>query len=94
MDDNQDNIRDNDEGGVQRSPSQQADDNISEDEFDECEGSQATNSNISVSQNDNINLASEDQAIASSQPNMGQRVIERRQHYGGHPRGALNRGYN
>ena len=47
--------------GVQRrSSSNQVEDNISEDEFDECEGSQAANSNISASPNDNINLASDD----------------------------------
>lgn len=94
VEDNHGNLRDNEGGGgAQRSPPHQADDNLSDDEFDECEGSQATNSNISVSQNDNINLASEDQAISNSQQNMGQRVIGR-QHYGGHPRAALNRGYN
>jgi len=94
VDDSQDNIRDED--GGQRSPSQPADDNISEDEFDECEGSQATASNISVSQSDNINLANDDQ-VASSTQNMGQRVIdrqERRAQYGGHPRGIYSRAYN
>jgi hypothetical protein len=71
VEENNGNLRDNEEGGngVQRrsSSNHQVEDNISEDEFDECEGSQAANSNISASPNDNINLASDDEAIASSQ---------------------------
>lgn len=64
VEENNGNLRDNEEGGngVQRrsSSNHQVEDNISEDEFDECEGSQAANSNISASPNDNINLASDD----------------------------------
>ena len=87
VEDNNGNLRENEDGGngVQRrsSPNHQVEDNISEDEFDECEGSQAATSNISASPNDNINLANDDQPIAASQqqqqPMGQQRVIERRQ---------------
>lgn len=79
VDGNHENNREGDgEGGAQRSPSPRADDNISEDDFDECEGSQATNGNVGVGQNDNINLANEDQAITGSQQNAAQRTVERR----------------